>query len=211
MIRHPSNRRLAGWTKVGLFVCLLGLSLVLPAGVLGHSQLKTPTPADKSTVTEPVLQVSGTFTEAIKTDGSSLLVKDATGATVAQGGVDATDDKLMTASPANPLPNGSYTVQWTTISADDGDIARGTWTFTVAVAPSPSPTATPAPTASAAPTVAPTPTPVVTAVPSPAPSGSGSTTGSGGDVIVPIVVALVILGAGAAYLLSRRGRPAAGD
>jgi LPXTG-motif cell wall-anchored protein len=39
------------------------------------------------------------------------------------------------------------------------------------------------------------------------PSGGGDTTGSGSDVVLPIIVALVVLGAGAAYLLSRRNRP----
>ncbi|MEA2611763.1 MAG: hypothetical protein QOG32_1489, partial [Chloroflexota bacterium] len=39
-------------------------------------------------------------------------------------------------------------------------------------------------------------------------SAAGGTTGSGtSDVLLPIIVALIILGAGAAYLLSRRGRP----
>ena len=34
-----------------------------------------------------------------------------------------------------------------------------------------------------------------------------ATTGSGSDVVLPIIVALIVLGAGAAYLLSRRNRP----
>ena len=183
---------------------------LVPGLVVGHSELQTPTPADKSSVTTPVTQVSGTFTESIKKDGSSLLVKDATGTTVAQGGVDPADDKVMTASPTTPLANGSYTVQWTTISADDGDLARGTWTFTVAVAATPSPAATTGASASAAPTATPSVVPTVAPTPaaSPSPSGGGSdTSGGGSDVILPIVIALVVLGAGAAYLLSRRGRP----
>ena len=218
MTRHPSGRRSAAVATAGFFVALLVLSALLPASILGHSELDTPTPADKSTVTEPVLQVSGTFTEAIKADGSSLLVKDSTGVTVAQGGVDPSNNKLMTAVPAIPLPNGAYTAQWTTVSAADGDIARGTWTFTVAVTAAtatPAASATPgAATATApttAPTTAPSPSAVATVAPSPSPSGSGSNAGSGGDVILPIIVALIILGAGAAYLLSRRGRPAAGS
>jgi len=185
-------------------------ALLVPGLVVGHSELQTPTPADKSSVTTPVTQVSGTFTESIKKDGSSLLVKDATGTTVAQGGVDPADDKVMTASPTTPLANGSYTVQWTTISADDGDLARGTWTFTVAVAATPSPAATTGASASAAPTATPSAVPTVAPTPaaSPSPSGGGSdTSGGGSDVILPIVIALVVLGAGAAYLLSRRGRP----
>ena len=213
MTRHAPSRRAAAVVAAGLFIALMALSLVLPVAVLGHSELDTPTPADKSTVTEPVIEVSGTFTEAIKADGSSLLVKDSTGVTVAQGGVDATNNKIMTATPAIPLPNGIYTVQWTTVSADDGDIARGTWTFTVAVAAA---TATPSASATAgaatatAPTTAPTPSSTANAAPSPSPSGSGSNTGSGGDVILPIIIALIILGAGAAYLLSRRGRATPG-
>jgi len=158
-------------------------ALLVPGLVVGHSELQTPTPADKSSVTTPVTQVSGTFTESIKKDGSSLLVKDATGTTVAQGGVDP---------------------------ADDGDLARGTWTFTVAVAATPSPAATTEASASAAPTATPSAVPTVAPTPaaSPSPSGGGSdTSGGGSDVILPIVIALVVLGAGAAYLLSRRGRP----
>jgi hypothetical protein len=183
--------------------------LLVPTLVAAHSELDKPTPADKSTVTTPVTQVSGTFTESIKADGSSLLVKDATGSTIAQGGVDPSDDKVMTANPPSVLPNGAYTVQWTTISAADGDLARGTWTFTVAVVATPSPAATVAASASAAPTVAPTPTPTAapTVVPSSSASGGSDTSGGGSDVILPIVVALIVLGAGAAYLLSRRGRP----
>jgi methionine-rich copper-binding protein CopC len=210
VIRHLSDRRQAGAAAAGLCLVLLSLSVVLPAAVLGHAELDTPTPADKSTVTQPVVQVSGTFTEAVKADGSSLRVKDASGTTVAQGGVDPSDPKVMLASPTNPLVNGAYTVEWTTISAADGDVARGTWTFTVAVAPSPSSTPTAGASASAAPTTAPTPTPAPSAAPSPSPSGTGDPTGSGRDVILPIIVALIILGAGAAYLLSRRERPASG-
>jgi copper resistance protein C len=205
MILLARVRRLA----VPALTALLAV-LILPGLVAAHAELKTPTPADKSTVTQPLVQVSGTFTEAIQTDGSKLVVKDASGATVAQGGVDTADDKVMIADPANPLANGAYTVEWTTISAADGDVARGTWTFTVAVAPSPSPTPTPAASVTAAPTAPPTPTVAPTAAPTPVPSANGGTTGSGSDVILPIVVALIVLGAGVAYLLSRRGRPASG-
>ena len=194
---------------------MLGALLAVAAStvVLGHAQLETPTPADTSTVTEPVTEVSGTFTQRVKSDGSKLVVKDASGATVAQGGVDPTDAKRMVATPTTPLGSGAYLVEWTTISREDDELARGTWRFTVAVAPTPSPTpvATAVPSASAAATAtAAPPSPSPTAAPTPIPSADGGTTGSGGDVILPIVIALIILGAGAAYLFSRRGRPAPG-
>ena len=169
-------------------------------------------PADKSTVTTPVAEVAGTFTQRVKADGSKLVVKLVGGGTVAEGGLDPDDNKRMVATPAAPLGSGSYLVEWTTISRDDDELARGTWTFTVAVAPSPSPTpvATAAPTASAAPSAVPSAAASATpsAAPTPLPSADGGTTGSGGDAIIPIIVGVIVLGAGAGYLFSRRDRPA---
>ena len=109
----------------------------------------------------------------------------------------------MTITPTASLAPGAYEVRWTSI-ADDGDLLRGTVAFTVAPAPSPSPS----PTASAA-SAAPTPseTPIPSTAPTPLPSAAGTPAGSGGDVILPIIIALVILGAGAVYLLTRRNRP----
>ncbi len=160
--------------------------------------------------------VTGIYTEAMKPSGSSLVVKDASGATVAQGTVDPADATRMVATPATPLGSGKYAVAWTSVALD-GHVERGTWTFTVAVAPTPSPTPVPtatpsvAPSATAAATAAPTPTPLPatpapTAAPTPTPSADGSATGSGSDVVLPIIIALIVLGAGAAYLLSRRGQ-----
>jgi hypothetical protein len=145
----------------------------------------------------------------MKVDGSTLVVKLVGGGTVAEGGVDPTDDKRMVATPASPLESGAYQVEWTTTSAEDNEVARGTWTFTVAVPPSPSPTPAATAAASAVPTpvVSAAPSAITSTVPTPAPSSDGSSTGSGSDVILPIVIALIVLGAGAAYLLSRRNRP----
>ena len=182
--------------------------LLVPGLVLAHAELDTPTPADKSTVTTPVTEVSGTFIQRMKVDGSTLVVKLVGGGTVAEGGVDPTDDKRMVATPTSPLGSGSYQVEWTTNSAEDNEVARGTWTFTVAVAaPSPSPAVTAA--ASAVPTAAVStpPSAIASLPPTPAPSADGSSTGSGSDVLLPIIIALIVLGAGAAYLLSRRNRP----
>lgn len=188
---------------------LLALLLV-PGLVAAHAELVTPTPADKATVSPPVAEVSGIYSEGMKPAGSSLIVKDSTGATVAQGTVDPAKDTRMVATPATPLGGGAYTVEWTSVALD-GHVERGTWSFTVTAAtppPSVAPSAAPSAEASAAPT-APAVTPVPSAGPTPVPSAGGTTTGSGGDVLIPIIVAVIILGAGAAYLLSRRNRPPA--
>ena len=198
-----SDRQLrnAAWALVAIVLA----ALILPTAVLAHAELETATPANKSTVTEPVAEISGIYSEAMKPEGSSLVVKDASGTQVAKGGVDPANDLRMVATPASPLGNGTFTVESTTL-AEDGDIEHATWTFTVAIAATTTPSAAASAASSAAPTSA-TATPVATVAPAPSPSGDGSTTGSGGDVILPIIVALVALGAGAAYLLTRRNRP----
>jgi methionine-rich copper-binding protein CopC len=201
---HERIRRLA----TAVTVATVAVALV-PGLVLGHAELETPTPADKSVVTEPVAEVSGIYSEAMKPDGSSLVVKDANGTQVAKGSVDPEDDTRMVATPTTPLGNGTYTVESTTL-ANDGDIEHATWTFTVAIAASPSPTAVASAAASAVASAATSPvaaTPVATVAPAPSSSADGTAAGSSGDVILPIVVALIVLGAGAAYLLTRRNRP----
>lgn len=193
--------------------------LAVPGLALAHAELETPMPADKSTVTEPVAEVSGIYSEGMKPDGSSLVVKDASGKQVAKGGVDPEDDTRMVATPATPLGNGTYLVESISL-ATDGDLEHATWTFTVAIPATAAPTASPTASPTVAPSVAPSATTAPTAVPSipsvvptaaPGPSGDGTSTGSGGDVVIPIVVALIVLIAGAAYLLTRRNRPGGPD
>ena len=186
-------------------------TFLLPGVVLAHADLVTASPADKAVVTEPVAEVFGIYAEAMTSEGSSLVIRDATGNVVARGAVDPADPMRMVAVPAVPLGNGTYTVGSSARSVDT-HVERTSWTFTVAVAPSPSPapTAQPSASATAATTAAPeTPSPSPSLVPSPTatPSGGGGLAGSGGDVLLPIVVAVIILGAGTAYLLSRRNRP----
>lgn len=209
-----------------LLVALIML-VALPGVAAAHAELKTADPAAKSTVPAPVSEVSGIYTEAMKPAGSSLIVRDITGSKVAEGTVDPTNDTRMVATPATPLEPGAYLVEWTSVALD-GHVERGTWTFDVAaaltpsVSPSPTPASTAAPSTapsatptavpsvapSAPPTAAPTPVPSLppSAAATPSPSADGSSSGGAGDVVLPIVIALIVLGGGAAYLLSRRGQ-----
>jgi methionine-rich copper-binding protein CopC len=188
---------------VGLLV-VLGLTFVLPGVVAAHAELVEAIPADKSTVTEPVSEVSATYTEDLDTD-SSLKVRDANNATLATGVVDPNNDRRMVATLAQPLTDGTYAV-FSTAIATDGHIEKVTWTFTVSIpaTPSPSPTCTePCASASSAPPPSPSPTVAPTPTGSPAPS---SPTSSGNDVILPIIAALAIIAIGAGILLSRGRR-----
>ena len=177
---------------------ILGAALaavfLLPAMAVAHADLQTSDPAQGSVVPSPFAgPIVLTFSEPLA-KGSKADLIGSDGATVAGAMVDVTA-MTMTIELTTPLDPGAYEVRWVSI-ADDGDVLRQPIVkFTVAPAPSPSmPVATATPTPSLAPT--------------PVPSGNGDTTGSGGDVVVPIVVALIVLGAGAAYLLTRRNRSA---
>ncbi len=198
-------------------VALLGalvLGVIFPATALAHAELVRAIPADGETVTEPVTVLSGRYSEDL-TGNSNLRVLDAGGETVATGRIDPENPRRMIARPDAPLLDGTYTVQSLTISAADGDPDRTTWTFTVEIAASPSPPPEPSPTASAAPSASPSAEPTTapsaspsaaSAAPTPAPSTDPGTPTSGtGDVLLPILAALAIVGVGAGFLL-RRGR-----
>ncbi|MEP6637978.1 MAG: copper resistance CopC family protein [Chloroflexota bacterium] len=194
--------------RVAVLVLVASLAvLLLPGFALGHAELETATPADKSSVTEPVAEVSGIYSEAMTPNGGSLVVKDASGTVVARGTVDPEDDTRMVAIPPAPLGDGAYTVESTSV-ATDGHIEHATWMFAVALVAPPSLSAPVTAGPSAPPTAAPSVVASHTAsAPSPVPSAGGDATENGGDVLLPIIVALIILGAGAAYLFSRRSHP----
>jgi methionine-rich copper-binding protein CopC len=192
------------------------LVLLLPGLVAAHAELETSSPKDTEVVQGTPAEIWGTYSEAMKVDGSSLVLQDAgTGKELARGGVDPADDKRMVITPVPELVSGDYIVKSTTVSAADNDIDRKQWIFTVVAAASPSPSSTPAPTASPSPSAAPSTTPPATAsaapttspaaTPAPSPSGSGTDASSGSDVLLPILVVLGLLAVLGVYLFTRRG------
>ena len=198
-----------------MFAISLLVALVVPGTAAAHAELDVPTPANGATVDGTPTEVAGTFTQAMESDGSSLQLRDAAATVVATGGVDPADDQRLVIGDVPDLVPGVYEVRWTSLSAEDSELARGTWTFTVAAGPSPTPapsptaTVTPSASASASPTQAPSPT----LAPSPAPSasaGGGGPSAGTSDVLVPIVAALAIVLIAAGLLLGRRGRSGSG-
>jgi methionine-rich copper-binding protein CopC len=195
-------------------VASLAFAFVAPLGVLAHAELDTHEPGAGETVVGTPAVIHATYTETLDPTGSSLLLVDADGAKVAQGGVaDAsTPTKEMSITDLPDLAPGEYTVRSTTKSADDGDIDRKTWVFTV-TAPSPTPAPTTAPSAppSAAPSASPIPSATPVASVAPSPSGdTGTPTTSTSDVILPIIVGLAFVAIVGGYLLMRRRPPANG-
>ena len=205
--RHPHR------SVVALSVALLlVLAMIAPAVVLGHAELETSDPADGASVEGPFAgPIVITFSEDLEAESSADL-RDGAGRVAATAGIDGATISL---TPDAPLAEGEYEVRWTA-AAGDGHIERGSFRFTVLAAATPEPTASPTPTpeATASPTAEATATATPDGTPSAIPASSdgpvpsaapdGSATSSGTDVLLPIVAAVVIVGALAAFLLRRR-------
>jgi len=180
------------------------LGLVLPAAALAHAEIETATPADKAVLTTPPTEIVVTYTQGLD-DGSSIVLRDASGTEIARGVPASIGVKEMRATFA-PLAPGAYTIESTTFSSEDGEgPERETVSFTV-LEPTPAPpSATPAPTNE--PSAGPTPTPAPTEAPSPspAPSADGEGSGSSTDVLLPLAVVGLLIGGGLAFFLRRRG------
>lgn len=174
--------------------------LATPA--FGHAAFVSGTPGPGDEVTGSPAELVIEFSQDLVPARSSLEVRDASGTTVAKGGVLGDGPReLRLALPE--LAPGTYEVRWTSFSAEDDELERGSYTFTViaAATPSPPPPASPEPSSSPAASPAAPPT-----TPSPNRTASPSDPGPAVDagVIVPIVAALVVVAGLAAWLLRRR-------
>jgi copper resistance protein C len=187
------------------------LLAALPLVAAAHSELDSSTPADGAVVAVAPAEISGEFTEAVDPGRSSMELRGPDGASIARGGVpDGGPPTRMTIPGLPPLAPGTYTVRWTTVTADDDGVERGTFTFTVAeptpALPTAAPTPTPAaPTASPS-TASPTPLPSLSPGPTPSPTPEPDAAPAAGiaDLLIPLGVLAAVLAGGAAWLLRRR-------
>ena len=118
-----------------VIAAMLFLGICSVGQVSAHAELDRSNPKAGSTVQGSPAQVEIWFTEEIA-EGSAIAVVDAAGkpATTAEAKLDLFDPdrKHLTVELAPNLPNGVYTVNWTSISAEDGDTESDSFTFTIA-------------------------------------------------------------------------------
>ncbi len=191
-----------------LFAVLV-LAVSAPA-TSAHAALETSDPLDGGTIASPYVLVFR-FDEELKSDGSSVTVRDSSGAIVVEGGLSA-DDAFTQVVELPAVPPGAYQAHWVSITADDNGKTQGDVNFTVVAAtPSPAVTPTPATSPTYAPpsqsaTAAPAATPALTATPQPTASAAPGETGqpAGSELILPIVLVGAIVVGLAWYLLRRR-------
>lgn len=182
------------------------LALLAPAA-LAHAELKSASPGPDDRVTAPA-ELVAQFSQNLDASRTTIEVRDAAGQRVVRGGEPGSGPREFRLELPELAP-GEYEVRWTSFSKEDGELARGSYTFTVVAAPSPTPTATPAPTLAPSATPSPTAAPVT---PSPSPSSSvapanpDTSDSDGASLAVPILASLlVILGFGT-WMFRRRPR-----
>ena len=183
------------------------LALAGASATLAHAELVASDPADGEVLDASPTTIRLAFSENL--DPAKKLVPAARtdGAPSGRGTRQRPRRCRSVASP----PDGTYTIKWTSASADDGDIERGQFTFTVQLAASPPPSEPPsastAPSASAPASTAPSiaaPSTAPSVAPTPAPSAAPAAPASStSDVLLPIVIGLLLVAGVGAFVLRR--------
>lgn len=118
-----------------ILLAMVGLLTWIPFPISAHSEVVSSEPEDGQVLAQSPSQVKALFSEELETQTSTLLVIDSGGNQVdnGDGGADLNnlEHKTMLVSLPPSLPNGTYTVQWTSVSAEDGDAEQGEFTFIV--------------------------------------------------------------------------------
>lgn len=143
------RKSLAGVCSLGFVLILSGLAAYTAHA---HAEIDRCEPSPGSSISSPPSEVRCWFTEELDPKGSTLSVLDAEGKAVDRGDahVDLNDPdrkQLVVSLDPDRMKPGTYTVRWRTRSAEDGDVAEGTFVFTLQPSPtfmaSPLPTSTP--------------------------------------------------------------------
>ncbi|MCB0210369.1 MAG: copper resistance protein CopC [Anaerolineae bacterium] len=108
---------------------------LLVAAAKAHALLIKSEPNNDAVLDQTPNQINAWFSQELETKLSSMQVFDPQGNQVdsGDGSVDLNDPDhaSMLVSVSESLPKGSYTVHWTAVSADDGDITEGEFSFDV--------------------------------------------------------------------------------
>jgi copper transport protein len=101
-----------------------------------HAAIESTDPANGELLEEPPSQIVLTFTEPPDLDLTIVSVVDSSGADMPTGPPElAPGSNREIRVRLDPLPDGVYTVTWRTVSATDGHVTSGAFSFGVGVSP----------------------------------------------------------------------------
>jgi copper resistance protein C len=131
MFLIPHNMTRAGAVRFVLVSIAAFSSVATSLGIaLAHSYPQTMDPAPNARLDSAPAHVGITYDSNILQSGTSMVLLDATDTPVPVQS-DQTSGRQSSVQPTTDLAPGPYTVAWTSMSADDGHVAQGFYTFVV--------------------------------------------------------------------------------
>ena len=113
----------------------MALIISIPSPVSAHALMVRSDPEDGQVLDESPDLVSAWFSQELDSRTSSMRVFDSADRQVdnGDGAVDLNDleHKLLLVSLPPSVPDGTYTVRWSVVSAEDDDASQGEFTFVV--------------------------------------------------------------------------------
>ncbi|MBZ0303197.1 MAG: CopD family protein [Anaerolineae bacterium] len=111
-----------------VFVVLLAFGI---QPVLAHGYIVRAIPEDRTTLEHPPARLQYWFSESLEPRFSSIILRDQTGAALAEGSVDAENPALISLQVPPDLPDGAYIVDLRPAFASDGHVVAETRVFFV--------------------------------------------------------------------------------
>jgi methionine-rich copper-binding protein CopC len=131
---HPIHRPSFSLLSA-ILLAVVALVSSIPVPVSAHALMVRSDPEDGQVLAESPELVSAWFSQELDTRTSSMRVFDSADRQVdnGDGAVDLTDleHKLIIVSLPPSLPDDTYTVRWSVVSAEDDDASQGEFTFVV--------------------------------------------------------------------------------
>lgn len=116
------------WSSVALSAAICCVS----TAAFAHARLTGSEPRDGATLASSPATITLHFSEGLEASFSHVELLSQTGELVVTTGetIGGSEDRDLSAAPAQPLQPGQYTVKWDVLSKD-GHKTSGTWSFTV--------------------------------------------------------------------------------
>jgi methionine-rich copper-binding protein CopC len=125
-----ANRRVLG--RPAIVSVALVVALAASAGsASAHSYPQTSDPQANARLGSPPAHIGITYDGGITPSGSSMVLLDSTDSPVPSAADPTAGSRQASIHPTGDIAPGPYTVNWTSLSSDDGHTAEGFYTFVV--------------------------------------------------------------------------------
>ena len=111
--------------------CVLGGVVLLGGTATAHANYVRSNPASDARLVKPPTEVRIEFSEPPDPKGSEIQVLDTNGMRHDKRDVGPSGDPNGLRVSLEPIPDGGFTVAWTTTSAVDGHTTKGSFAFAI--------------------------------------------------------------------------------